>query len=64
MQPPKKKKTIKFNMLWMYAIIILLLAGIFYLDNNSITQKYSYEKFKELIVPGDSVPNPDRKSVV
>lgn len=53
MQPPKKpKKQIKFSMYWMYAIILLCLAGIFYLDDNSITKPVSYSDFEKYVEEG------------
>lgn len=51
MQPPRKKKTIKFSMFWMYAIILLFLAGIFYLDENSITKEVSFTEFEKIVAP-------------
>ena len=39
---PKKKRTIKFSMYWMYAVILVCLAGLFYLDDNSVTKEVSY----------------------
>lgn len=50
-QPPKKKRQIGFSMLWMYAIIFLFLAGIFYLDDNSIEKEVDYTSFEKLIAP-------------
>ncbi|MDE6316779.1 MAG: hypothetical protein K2L73_00060, partial [Muribaculaceae bacterium] len=50
-----KKKQIKFSMFWMYAVILLFLAGIFYFDDNSIEQEESYTKFVEYIAPDDSL---------
>lgn len=52
MEPPKKKKTIKFSVYWMYAVILLLLAGIFYLDDNSITKDVSYSDFEKYVESG------------
>lgn len=49
-QPPQKKRSIGFSMFWMYAVIFLVLTGIFYLDDNSISKELNYNEFKELIV--------------
>lgn len=39
-------------MYWMYAIILLCLAGIFYLDDNSITKEVSYSEFEDCVEKG------------
>ena len=49
-----KKRQIKFSMFWMYAIILLFLAGIFYLDDNSIEKEVSYTEFENIVAPEDS----------
>ena len=42
----KPKKTgIRFSMYWAYAIIIVFLLGMLYLDDNSLTKDVSYSKF-------------------
>lgn len=38
----------------MYAIILLFLAGIFYLDDNSIEKEVSYTEFENIVAPEDS----------
>lgn len=52
--PNPKKRQIKFSMFWMYAIILLFLAGIFYLDDNSIEKEVSYTEFENIVAPEDS----------
>ena len=37
-QPKKNKPAIRFSMYWMYAIVIIFLAGILYFDDNSMTK--------------------------
>ncbi|MBD5247648.1 MAG: ATP-dependent zinc metalloprotease FtsH [Barnesiella sp.] len=49
-----KKKQIKFSLFWMYAIILLFLAGIFYFDDNSIEKEVPYTEFENIIAPEDS----------
>ncbi len=39
-------------MYWMYAIILLFLAGIFYLDDNSIVKDVNFTKFENIIEEG------------
>lgn len=55
MPGPNNKKQIKFSMFWMYAIILLFLVGIFYLDDNSIEKEYNYTEFEKIIAPDDSI---------
>ena len=52
--PNPKKRQIKFSMFLMYAIILLFLAGIFYLDDNSIEKEVSYTEFENIVAPEDS----------
>ena len=52
--PNPNKRQIKFSMFWMYAIILLFLAGIFYLDDNSIEKEVSYTEFENIVAPDDS----------
>ena len=52
--PNPKKRQIKFSMFWMYAIILLFLAGICYLDDNSIEKEVSYTEFENIVAPEDS----------
>lgn len=42
-------------MFWMYAIILLFLAGIFYFDDNSIEKKVDSTEFEKIIAPDDSL---------
>ncbi|MDE5940934.1 MAG: ATP-dependent zinc metalloprotease FtsH [Muribaculaceae bacterium] len=44
-----KRPQIKFSMYWMYAFIILVLFGMFYLDDNSISKKVPYSEFEKYI---------------
>ncbi|MBD5331281.1 MAG: ATP-dependent zinc metalloprotease FtsH [Bacteroides sp.] len=49
-QPNKPKKPlIRFNMYWMYAIVIIFLVGILYFDDNSMTREVSYSKFETYV---------------
>lgn len=45
-----KKKSFGISLFWMYAIILLVLGGLFYLDDNSITKDISYSDFENYIV--------------
>lgn len=47
-----KKPTIKFSIYWMYAIVFLVLIGIYYLDENSITKEVSYSEFEKYVTEG------------
>lgn len=48
----------------MYAAILLVLGGIFYLDDNSISEKVTYDKFKSIVVPNDSTPSRGIEKIV
>lgn len=49
----KPKKTgIRFSMYWAYAIIIVFLLGMPYLDDNSLTKDVSYSKFEQYVSTG------------
>lgn len=48
-QPKPKKPTIKFSMYWMYAIVLAFLAGMFFLDQNSLTKSVSYTEFEKAV---------------
>ncbi len=54
METPKPKKTggIKFNMYWMYAIVILFLLGILYMDNSTLTKDVDMTQFEEIVETG------------
>ncbi len=44
------KKPFGLSLFWMYAIILIVLVGLFYLDDNSITKQVSYSEFESYIV--------------
>lgn len=50
--PNPKKFKIGFSMYWAYAIIILFLLGMLYVDGTSIEKEVSYTKFKEYVATG------------
>ncbi|MCD8386216.1 MAG: ATP-dependent zinc metalloprotease FtsH [Bacteroidales bacterium] len=50
LNPNNKKKPFGSSLFWMYAIILLVLVGLFYLDDNSITKDVSYSEFESYIV--------------
>ncbi|MDE5968020.1 MAG: ATP-dependent zinc metalloprotease FtsH [Muribaculaceae bacterium] len=52
-----------FNIIWMYAIIICVIGAIFFMNNNTVAKKVSYNEFLNLIVPGDSVVNTGVSSI-
>ena len=49
---PKKTGGIKFSMYWAYAIIIVFLLGMLYIDNNSIAKDVSFTKFEQYVGTG------------
>ena len=52
-QKPKKNKIqFRFSLYWMYAVILLFLCGMFYLDDNSIAKDVSYTNFEKYVTHG------------
>ena len=51
-QKPKKPFGIGFSMYWAYAIIIVFLLAMLYIDDTSIEKEVSYTKFKEYVTTG------------
>ncbi len=45
----KKRNPLGFSLFWMYAIIGVVLIGIFYLDENSVTKEVSYSEFQKYV---------------
>ncbi|MBR6639875.1 MAG: ATP-dependent zinc metalloprotease FtsH [Muribaculaceae bacterium] len=53
-QKPKtnKRPQFKFSLYWMYALVIIFLAGTYLLDNNTITKEVSYSDFEKYVTYG------------
>ena len=47
-----KKSGIRFSMYWAYAIIIVFLLGMLYIDDNSLTKDVTYSKFEQYVESG------------
>lgn len=54
---PKKTPQIKFSMYWMYAVIMLFLLGMLYLEDNTITKEVNYSDFENYITDSISARN-------
>lgn len=52
MDQKPKKPGIRLNMYWMYAIVIVFLVGILYLDDDSLSREVSYSKFENYVASG------------
>lgn len=50
--PPIKKKPFRFSIYWMYAILLVFLVGVFWLENNVPTKEISYDQFQEYASKG------------
>lgn len=50
--PGPKKGGIRFSMYWAYAIIIVFLLGMLYIDDNSLTKDVSFTKFEQYVSSG------------
>ncbi|MDE5978886.1 MAG: cell division protein FtsH, partial [Muribaculaceae bacterium] len=53
----KKKPQIKFSMYWMYAVILLFLFAMFYLDDNSVSKEVNYSAFENYITDSINARN-------
>ena len=51
-KPGQKKGGIRFSMYWAYAIIIVFLLGMLYIDDNSLSKDVSYSKFEQYVKDG------------
>ena len=47
-----KKPRFAFSMYWMYAIIIIILVGMLYVDQSTQTEEKDYSEFKEILASG------------
>lgn len=50
--PGPKKGGIRFSMYWAYAIIVVFLLGMLYIDDNSLTKEVSFTKFEQYVNSG------------
>ncbi|MCM1035744.1 MAG: ATP-dependent zinc metalloprotease FtsH [Bacteroides sp.] len=46
---PGKGKPLRFNLMWMYAIIFLILGGLYMLEDNSVSKSVDYSTFQRYI---------------
>lgn len=51
MEKPKKKG-IKFSLYWMYAVVLVFLGALLYLDDNSIRKEVDYSQFEKYVSGG------------
>lgn len=47
---PKGGRQIRFSLWWMYLAVLMVLGGVYYLDDNSISQQVSYSEFESLVM--------------
>ena len=54
-----KKVTFKFNIFWMYAIIVAFLAGMYFLNNNSntLSKEVSLDEFNKYVAVDQGISN-------
>ena len=48
----RPKNRFGFSMFWMYAVIILFLFGMYYMDNNSMNREVDYSTFESYLYKG------------
>lgn len=44
-----KKGPIRFSMYWMYALVLVFIAGVYFMDDKSITKDVSYSDFEKYV---------------
>jgi len=44
------RKPLRFNLMWMYAIIFLILGGLYMLEDNSVSKSVPYSDFERYVV--------------
>jgi cell division protease FtsH len=50
---PGKKPRMSFSIYWMYLIVLAVLLGVFYLDNNETTKQLdTYDEFSQIVADG------------
>lgn len=49
---PNKKKRVRFNLYWMYAIIALLLFGLYYANDPSMSKEVNWSEFEKIAKEG------------
>lgn len=49
---PNKHPQFKFSLYWMYAIVIIFLVAMLYLDDNTATKEVSYSDFEDYVTDG------------
>lgn len=49
---PGNKKKFGFSLYWMYAIVLLALFGVFYLDSNTISKDVNFTEFEKYCTSG------------
>jgi cell division protease FtsH len=49
LKPNGRKGPIRFSLWWMYAVVLLFLGGMLYLDDNSITRDVTFTEFENYV---------------
>ncbi len=52
LKPKKKGNGIRFNMYWMYAIVVFFLLGILYMDNSTLSKEVDMTQFEKYVESG------------
>ncbi|MCP9612932.1 ATP-dependent zinc metalloprotease FtsH [Coprobacter tertius] len=51
-QGPKKPKFMKFSLYWMYSLIALLLIGLYYMNDGSVSKEVNWTEFEKIAKEG------------
>ena len=47
-----KKKGIRFNLYWMYSLIALVLIGLYYMNDNTMSKEVNWTEFEKIAKEG------------
>lgn len=50
--PNKKQKVFKFNLYWMYSLIAILLIGLYYMNDSSVSKEVGWTEFEKIAKEG------------
>ncbi len=63
-KPNLRKPQIKFSIYWMYVLIILFLAGMYFMNDQTVTESMDYTPFEEHLTDSTTVRNGDIKKII
>ena len=55
--PQKNKKGFRFNIFWMYVIVLGALVATYYFDDDALSKKISFTEFEKIVVEHQGIKN-------